>query len=126
MRRQFTLCKTASASCTDPQGWLFEACNPRHAHEWAVIEALKHTLPDAKVLIPGVLDSTTHFIEHLRRVVQRIGQFGRIVGRERVIAGTDCGFGIFAGFGAVHADIVYAKFSAMADGAAMASEQRWA
>ena len=109
-----------------PQGLLFEASNPRHAHEWAVIEAVKHTLPDDKVLIPGVLDSTTNFIEHPRRLAQRIGQFARIVGRDRVIAGTDCGFGTFAGFGAVDADIVYAKFSAMAEGAAMASAQHWA
>ncbi len=109
-----------------PQGLLFEASNPRHAHEWAVIEALKHTLPDDKVLIPGVLDSTTNFIEHPQLVAQRIGQFARIVGRDRVIAGTDCGFGTFAGFGAVDADIVYAKFSAMAEGAAMASAQHWA
>jgi 5-methyltetrahydropteroyltriglutamate--homocysteine methyltransferase len=109
-----------------PQGLLFETSNPRHAHEWETIEALKHTIPDDKVLIPGVLDSTTNFIEHPRLVAQRIGRFADIVGRERVIAGTDCGFGTFAGFGAVDADIVYAKFSAMAEGAALASAKWWA
>jgi 5-methyltetrahydropteroyltriglutamate--homocysteine methyltransferase len=108
-----------------PQGLLFETSNPRHAHEWETIEALKHTIPDDKVLIPGVLDSTTNFIEHPRLVAQRIGRFADIVGRERVIAGTDCGFGTFAGFGAVDADIVYAKFSAMAEGAALASAKWW-
>jgi 5-methyltetrahydropteroyltriglutamate--homocysteine methyltransferase len=109
-----------------PQGLLFETANPRHAHEWETIEALKHTIPDDKVLIPGVLDSTSNFIEHPRLVAQRIGRFADIVGCERVIAGTDCGFGTFAGFGAVDADIVYAKFSAMAEGAALASARFWA
>jgi 5-methyltetrahydropteroyltriglutamate--homocysteine methyltransferase len=106
-----------------PQGLLFEASNPRHAHEWETIETLKSTIPDNKILIPGVLDSTTNFVEHPRLVAQRIERFAHIVGRERVIAGTDCGFGTFAGFGAVDADIVYAKFAAMAEGAAMASDK---
>jgi 5-methyltetrahydropteroyltriglutamate--homocysteine methyltransferase len=104
-----------------PQGLLFESSNPRHAHEWEVIEQMKRSIPEDKILIPGVLDSTTNFIEHPRLVAQRIGRFADIVGRERVIAGTDCGFGTFAGFGAVDADIVYAKLSAMAAGAVMAS-----
>jgi 5-methyltetrahydropteroyltriglutamate--homocysteine methyltransferase len=109
-----------------PQGLLFEASNPRHAHEWETIEALKHTIPDTKVMIPGVLDSTTNFIEHPRLVAQRLQRYADIVGRERVIAGTDCGFGTFAGFGAVDPDIVYAKLRAMADGAALASARCWA
>jgi 5-methyltetrahydropteroyltriglutamate--homocysteine methyltransferase len=108
-----------------PQGLLFEASNPRHAHEWETIEAFKHRIPDDKVLIPGVLDSTTNFVEHPRLVAQRLQRYADIVGRERVIAGTDCGFGTFAGFGAVDADIVYAKFRAMADGAALASARCW-
>ena len=108
-----------------PQGLLFEASNPRHAHEWETIAEFKARIPDDKVLIPGVLDSTTNFIEHPRLVAQRIERFVHTVGRDRVIAGTDCGFGTFAGFGAVDADIVYAKFAAMAEGAAMASRQHW-
>jgi 5-methyltetrahydropteroyltriglutamate--homocysteine methyltransferase len=105
-----------------PQGLLFEASNPRHAHEWEDIAALKATIPSDKVLIPGVLDSTTNFIEHPRLVAQRLQKFVDIVGSGRVIAGTDCGFGTFAGFGVVDADIVYAKFAAMAEGAAMVRE----
>ena len=104
-----------------PNGLLFEAANPRHAHEWETIAQMKHLIADDKLLIPGVLDSTTNFIEHPRLVAQRIERFAGIVGRERVIAGTDCGFGTFAGFGAVDADIVYAKLGAMAEGAAIAS-----
>jgi 5-methyltetrahydropteroyltriglutamate--homocysteine methyltransferase len=102
-----------------PQGLLFETSNPRHAHEWETIEAFKSRIPQDKVLIPGVLDSTTNFVEHPRLVAQRLERFAGIVGRERVIAGSDCGFGTFAGFGTVDADIVYAKFEAMSQGAAM-------
>ncbi len=108
-----------------PQGLLFEASNPRHAHEWETLQSLKHTIPDDKVLIPGVLDSTTNFVEHPQLVAQRLERYAHIVGRERVQAGTDCGFGTFAGFGAVDADIVYAKFAAMAEGAALASRRCW-
>jgi 5-methyltetrahydropteroyltriglutamate--homocysteine methyltransferase len=106
-----------------PGAILFEASNPRHAHEWAVWREVD--IPDEKVLIPGVLDSTTNFIEHPALIAERIIKFADIVGRERVIAGTDCGFGTFAGFGKVHPDICYAKFKAMAEGAALASEQLW-
>ena len=106
-----------------PQGLLFEASNPRHAHEWETLEAFRHRIPDDKLLIPGVLDSTTNFVEHPRLVAQRLRRFAGIVGTERVIAGSDCGFGTFAGFGAVDADIVYAKFAAMAEGARLASVQ---
>ena len=106
-----------------PQGLLFEASNPRHAHEWEDFEHLKGLIPQDKVLIPGVIDSTTNFIEHPRLVAQRIERYASIVGHDRVIAGSDCGFGTFAGFGAVDADIVYAKFTAMAEGAALAGER---
>ena len=106
-----------------PDGLLFETSNPRHAHEWEVIRDMKHLIPDSKILIPGVLDSTSNFVEHPRLVAQRIGQFADIVGRDRVIAGTDCGFGTFAGFGAVDPDIVFAKFAAMAEGALIATKR---
>jgi 5-methyltetrahydropteroyltriglutamate--homocysteine methyltransferase len=108
-----------------PQALLFETSNPRHAHEWETIRDMRTQIPDNKILVPGVLDSTTNFIEHPKLVAQRIGRFADIVGRERVMAGTDCGFGTFAGFGVVDADIVYAKLEAMADGAALASRQHW-
>ncbi len=97
---------------------LFEASNPRHAHEWTVWR--DHAAPDW-VLIPGCLDSTTNFVEHPELVAQRIETFARIVGPERVIAGTDCGFGTFAGYGAVHGDIAWAKLAALAEGARIAS-----
>ncbi len=100
-----------------------EAANPRHAHEWQVWETVK--LPDGKVLIPGVIDSTTNFVEHPEVVAQRIQQFARIVGRENVIAGTDCGFGTSAGRSAVHPEIVWAKLGALAEGAALASKRLW-
>jgi len=106
-----------------PQGLLFETSNPRHAHEWVVFRDA--TIPDDKILIPGVLDSTTNFIEHPQLIAQRIETFANIVGRERVIAGTDCGFSTFAGFGAVDEDIVYAKLAAMAEGAQIASKRLW-
>jgi 5-methyltetrahydropteroyltriglutamate--homocysteine methyltransferase len=106
-----------------PQALLFESSNPRHAHEWEVFRDAD--IPQDKVLVPGVIDSTTNFVEHPRLVAQRIRRFADIVGRERVIAGTDCGFSTFAGFGAVDEDIVYAKLGAMVEGAALASEQLW-
>ena len=102
-----------------PRGLLFETANPRHGHEWETIRDMKALIPDDKLLIPGVLDTTTNFIEHPRLVAQRLQRFVDIVGAERVIAGSDCGFGTFAGFGAVDPDIVYAKLAAMAEGAAM-------
>ena len=106
-----------------PQGLLFESSNPRHAHEWTVIRDAK--IPDDKILIPGVIDSVSNFIEHPLLVAERIERFAAIVGRERVIAGTDCGFSTFAGFGAVDADIAYAKLRALADGARIASDRLW-
>jgi 5-methyltetrahydropteroyltriglutamate--homocysteine methyltransferase len=106
-----------------PQAIQFEAANPRHAHEWQVwAEA---NIPDDKILIPGVLDTTTNFVEHPDLVAERIGRFANIVGKERVIAGTDCGFGTFAGFGAVHPDIAYAKLESLAEGARRASQKLW-
>jgi len=99
---------------------LFETSNPRHAHEWTTFRDRKSEIPDDKILVPGVVDTTTNFVEHAEVVTQRIERFTDIVGRERVIAGTDCGFGTFAGFGAVDPDIAYAKLAALVDGAALA------
>ena len=106
-----------------PQALLFESSNPRHAHEWTVFRDSK--IPDDKILVPGVLDSVTNFIEHPLLVAERIERFANIVGRDRVIAGSDCGFSTFAGFGNVDAEIVYAKLRALADGAAIASKRLW-
>jgi 5-methyltetrahydropteroyltriglutamate--homocysteine methyltransferase len=102
---------------------LFEASNPRHAHEWTTFRDAD--LPDDLILIPGVIDSTTNFIEHPELVAERICRFADIVGRERVIAGSDCGFATFAGFGAVDGEIAYAKLATMAEGAAIASDRLW-
>ena len=98
---------------------LFETSNPRHAHEWTVFRDRKAEIPDGKVLVPGVVDTTTNFVEHPELVRQRIERFVDIVGQERVIAGSDCGFGTFAGFGAVDPDIAYAKLKSLSDGAAL-------
>jgi 5-methyltetrahydropteroyltriglutamate--homocysteine methyltransferase len=107
-----------------PQGLLFENANPRHGHEWTDMAAFEREgLLKDKVLIPGVIDSTTNFIEHPELIAQRIGRFTDICGAERVIAGTDCGFSTFAGFGAVDEDIVYAKLAALSEGAAIASKR---
>jgi 5-methyltetrahydropteroyltriglutamate--homocysteine methyltransferase len=106
-----------------PQGISFEAANPRHGHEWRVFERVK--LPTDKVIIPGVLDSTTNFIEHPELVAERIGRYAQLVGRENVIAGTDCGFGTWVGQAAVDPDIVWAKLGALAEGARLASRQLW-
>ena len=106
-----------------PQGISFEAANPRHAHEWKVFERVK--LPKDKVIIPGVLDSTTNFIEHPELVAERIGRYARLVGRENVIAGTDCGFGTWVGQAAVDPDIVWAKLASLAEGARLASREFW-
>jgi 5-methyltetrahydropteroyltriglutamate--homocysteine methyltransferase len=102
-----------------PAGISFEASNPRHAHEWRVFERVK--LPAGKVIIPGVIDSTTNFIEHPELVAERIMKYATLVGREHVIAGTDCGFGTWVGQSAVDPDIVWAKLAAMAEGARLAS-----
>lgn len=96
---------------------LFETSNPRHAHEWAVFRDRKLEIPDNKVLVPGVVDTTTNFVEHPDLVTQRVQRFVDIVGADRVIAGSDCGFGTFAGYGAVDPEIAYAKLSALSAGA---------
>ena len=106
-----------------PMALSFEGANPRHSHEWSVFRDAK--IPENKVLIPGVLDSTTNFVEHPELVAERICRFADIVGRERVIAGSDCGFSTFAGFGTVDADITYAKLGSLVRGAEIASERLW-
>ena len=108
-----------------PQALLFEAANPRHAHEWAVFDELKAQIPDDKLLVPGVVQSSSNYIEHPELVAQRLQRFAGIVGRERVMAGSDCGFSTFAGDGLVDPDIVFAKLRSMADGAALASQRLW-
>jgi 5-methyltetrahydropteroyltriglutamate--homocysteine methyltransferase len=102
---------------------LFETSNPRHAHEWTVFKDRKSEIPDDKILVPGVLDTTTNFVEHPELVAQRLQRFVEIVGIDRVVAGTDCGFGTFAGFGSVDPEIAYAKLQALSDGAKIASKR---
>ena len=97
---------------------LFEAANPRHAHEWEVFEEKKNLIPDDLILMPGVIDTTTNFVEHQNLVVQRLKNFTNIVGNERVIGSSDCGFGTFAGFGTIDPDIAYEKLKVLAEGAA--------
>ncbi|MGH7353888.1 MAG: cobalamin-independent methionine synthase II family protein [Candidatus Rokuibacteriota bacterium] len=101
----------------------FEAANPRHAHEWRVFEKIR--VPEGKLIIPGVIDSTTNFIEHPALVAERIGRFAKLVGRENVVAGTDCGFGTWVGQAAVDPDIVWAKLASLAEGARLASRELW-
>ena len=108
-----TLMSTKAASV------LFETSNPRHGHEWAVFRDRKADIPDNKILVPGVVDTTTNFIEHPELVAERTQRFVDIVGTDRVIAGSDCGFGTFAGFGAVDPDIAYAKLRSLSEGAAL-------
>lgn len=105
----------------DAQTLLFEAANPRHAHEWTVWQALE--LPEDLMLAPGCLDTTTNFVEHPELVAERLERFGRIVGPDRVLAGTDCGFGTFAGFGAVDPQVCFEKLSSLSEGAALASRR---
>jgi 5-methyltetrahydropteroyltriglutamate--homocysteine methyltransferase len=104
-----------------PSGLLFETANPRHQHDVEAFAEQLATVPDDKVLIPGVIDTTTNFIEHPRVVANRILGFVDLVGAERVIAGTDCGFSTFAGFGAVDPEVVYAKLATLAEGAELAT-----
>jgi 5-methyltetrahydropteroyltriglutamate--homocysteine methyltransferase len=106
-----------------PQGLLFEAANPRHAHEWSVFKDA--SIPNDKILIPGLLTTTTNYVEHPQLVAERIERFANIVGRERVMAGTDCGFGTFAGFGPVEPDIAYLKLGSLVEGAQLASRRLW-
>jgi 5-methyltetrahydropteroyltriglutamate--homocysteine methyltransferase len=106
-----------------PAAISFEAANPRHAHEWTLFETVK--LPDGKVLIPGVIESKSNFIEHPELIAQRIARYANCVGCTNVIAGTDCGFGTWVGQAAVDPDVVFAKLAAMAEGARIASKQFW-
>jgi 5-methyltetrahydropteroyltriglutamate--homocysteine methyltransferase len=96
---------------------LFETANPRHGHEWTVFRDRKSMIPDDKVLVPGAVDTTTNFVEHPDLVAQRLERFTQIVGRDRVIAGSDCGFGTFAGYGAVDPEIAWAKLATLSEGA---------
>jgi len=119
LARVFDACMRAR-----PSGFLFEAANPRHAHEWEDLQGAR--IPDDKVMMPGVIDSTTNFVEHPRLVAQRICNVANIVGRERVVAGTDCGFATFAAQqNAVVPSIAWAKLSALAEGARIASDRLW-
>jgi len=106
-----------------PSAIALEAANPRHAHEWRLFETVK--LPEGKLLIPGVVESKSNFIEHPELVAQRIGRYAKLVGRENVIAGSDCGFGTWVGQAAVDPDVVWAKMAAMAEGARLASREFW-
>ena len=106
-----------------PSAMSFEAANPRHAHEWTLFERVK--LPDGKVLIPGVIESKSNFIEHPELIAQRIARYANLVGRENVMAGSDCGYGTWVGQAAVDADVVWAKLAALAEGARIASRQFW-
>ena len=101
----------------------FEAANPRHAHEWDIFSSVR--LPDDKVIIPGMLDSTTNFVEHPRLVAQRIERYAGLVGRERVLAGSDCGFATSAVNDRIDPDIAFAKLQALSEGAALASARLW-
>jgi 5-methyltetrahydropteroyltriglutamate--homocysteine methyltransferase len=106
-----------------PSAVALEAANPRHAHEWQLFETTK--LPEGKLLIPGVIESKSNFIEHPELIAQRIGRYANLVGRENVMAGSDCGFGTWVGQAAVDPDVVWAKFAAMAEGARIASAKFW-
>jgi len=101
----------------------FEASNPRHAHEWTVWRDAH--LPQDKVLIPGLLDTSTNFVEHPELVAERIERFAAIVGRERVLAGSDCGFGTFAGYGKIDPDVAFKKLGALVEGARIATKRLW-
>jgi 5-methyltetrahydropteroyltriglutamate--homocysteine methyltransferase len=105
------------------QGILLEAANPRHEHEWSIWR--ERALPDDKMLLPGVIDTSTNYVEHPDLVAERIVRFANVVGRERVIASTDCGFGTSAGFGKLDPDISFLKLATLVEGAARASRQLW-
>jgi 5-methyltetrahydropteroyltriglutamate--homocysteine methyltransferase len=106
-----------------PQAISFEAANPRHAHEWTLFETVK--VPDGKVLIPGCIESKSNFIEHPELIAQRMSRYAKLVGRESVIAGSDCGYGTWVGQSAVDPDVVWAKLGALAEGARIASRAFW-
>jgi 5-methyltetrahydropteroyltriglutamate--homocysteine methyltransferase len=106
-----------------PAAISFEAANPRHGHEWTLFERIR--LPAGKVLIPGVIESKSNFIEHPQLIAQRIARYANLVGRESVIAGSDCGYGTWVGQAAVDPDVVWAKLAALAEGARIASKEFW-
>jgi 5-methyltetrahydropteroyltriglutamate--homocysteine methyltransferase len=106
-----------------PMALLIEGANPRHEHEWEVWRT--HKLPEGKILVPGVLDSSCNFVEHPELVAQRLVRYAEGIGKERIIAGTDCGFGTFAGFGPVHPSICWLKLKSLRDGADIASKKLW-
>ena len=106
-----------------PRAVLFEAANPRHAHEWEDLKSAR--IPDDKILVPGVIDTNTNHVEHPRLVAQRVEAFAAIVGRERVMAGTDCGFGTFAKLPPVYPSIAWEKLKSLAEGARLASRRLW-
>jgi 5-methyltetrahydropteroyltriglutamate--homocysteine methyltransferase len=122
-------CDVALADIVDivflakPRAVSLEAANPRHAHEWALFETVK--LPEGKVLIPGVIESKSNFIEHPELIAQRIGRYASLVGRENVIAGSDCGYGTWVGQAAVDPDVAWAKLAALAEGARIATRAFW-
>ena len=102
---------------------LFETSNPRHGHEWTTFRDRKHDVPDDRMLVPGAVDTTTNFVEHPELVAQRLERFSSIFGKDRVMAGSDCGFGTFAGFGAVDPEICYAKLKTLREGADIAARR---
>jgi 5-methyltetrahydropteroyltriglutamate--homocysteine methyltransferase len=106
-----------------PQTLLFEAANPRHAHEWSLFEHMK--VPDDKVLCPGVIEPQSNYVEHPQLVAQRIERYARLVGRERVMAGVDCGFSVHVGMQGIDPDVAWAKLRALAEGADIASGRLW-
>jgi 5-methyltetrahydropteroyltriglutamate--homocysteine methyltransferase len=106
-----------------PSAILFEAANPRHAHEWQIFETIKP--PEGKVLVPGVIECQSNYIEHPELVAQRIGRYANLVGRENVMAGVDCGFSVHVGSAGVDPDVVWAKLAALAEGARIASKKFW-
>jgi 5-methyltetrahydropteroyltriglutamate--homocysteine methyltransferase len=106
-----------------PMALLIEGANPRHEHEWQAWESIK--LPDDKILIPGVIGANSNYVEHPEVVAQRIARYAGVIGKERVIAGTDCGFGTFAGFGSVYPPFCWMKMKALSEGARLASERLW-
>jgi 5-methyltetrahydropteroyltriglutamate--homocysteine methyltransferase len=105
------------------QALSIEAANPRHEHEWTLWRDVK--LPANKILLPGVIDTSTNYVEHSELVAQRIVRFAEIVGRERVIASTDCGFGTSAGYGKIDPEVAYLKLGALVEGAELASQRLW-
>lgn len=106
-----------------PQALLFEAANPRHEHEWAVFRDV--AVPSQKILIPGLISTTTNYVEHPQLVAERLCRFAEVVGPQRLMAGTDCGFGTFAGFGPVDPDVAFLKLQALVEGADIASRRLW-